>query len=252
MVSAEEKQRFEKICIDMQNATRADFGIGTYSEKTVHRVLKTFLCPDTDYHEVGIGSFVADALVGNTIYEIQSAGLFPLKRKLAYYLEHTEKQIKLVCPILTAKRLIWVDPESGETSPPRKSPVGHGKMRILPELIYIWQYLNFDRISLLIVGLSVDDYKSLNGKGADKKHGATRLERIPRELTLLETISSKEELAAFFLPEKLPEEFGSAEFSRATNLRRRSLSAAIKALLSLEIIEIVGKQGNAIRYRRKL
>ena len=63
MVSAEEKQRFEKICIDMQDATRANFGIGTYSEKTVHRVLKTFLCPDTDYHEVGIGSFVTVFMV---------------------------------------------------------------------------------------------------------------------------------------------------------------------------------------------
>lgn len=252
MASTEEKQKFEKICSEIQNTTRADFGIGTYSEKTIHRVLKTFFCPDTDFHEVGIGSFVADALVGNTLYEIQSAGLFPLKKKLAYYLEHTDKQIKVVCPILTAKRVIWVNPESGEMSAPRKSPVGHGKMRVLPELIYLLDHLNFERVSFLIVGLVADDYKSLDGKGDDKKRGASRIERLPRELTYIETLSSKEDIASFFLPEKLPQEFTAAEFSRLTNLRRRTLSAALKVLLHLQIIEIIGKQKNAFCYRRIL
>ena len=228
MVSTEEKQKFEKICCELQNTARDDFGIGTYSEKTVHRVLKTFFCPDTDFHEVGIGSFVADALVGNTLYEIQSAGLFPLKKKLAYYLEHTDKQINIVCPVLTAKRVIWVDAESGEMSAPRKSPVGHGKMRVLPELIYLLDHLNFDRLSFLIVGLVADDYKLLDGKGANKKHGASRVERLPRELTYIETLSSRKDIACFFLPEKLPREFTASEFSRLTNLRRRVNAAIVR------------------------
>ena len=113
MVNSEEKQKFEKICLAIQNTESGTLGIGTLGEKTLHRVLKTYLCPDSDYHEVGIGPFVADALVENTLYEIQSAGLFPLKKKLAYYLANTDKKVQIVCPILTAKRLIWVDPESG-------------------------------------------------------------------------------------------------------------------------------------------
>ena len=236
----------------MKEAERADFGIGTYSEKTIHRVLKHFFCPDPDFHEVGLGTFVADAVADNTIYEIQSAGLFPLKKKLAYYLEHTDKQIKIVCPVLTAKRVIWVDPEDGSMSAPRKSPVGHGKMRVLPELIYLLEYLNFERVSLLIVGLSADDYKLLDGKGADKKRGASRIERLPRELTYIETLASKEDVAAFFLPEKLPTDFTAADFSRLTNLRRRTLSAALKVLAHLKIIEIVGKQKKAVCYRKIL
>ena len=252
MVSTEEKQKFEKICLETKNTERESFGIGTYSEKTLHRVLKAFLCPDTDFHEVGIGPFVADVLVGNTIYEIQSAGLFPLKKKLAYYLEHTDKRVQIVCPILTAKRLVWVDPASGELSTPRKAPVGHGKMRILPELIYLLELLDFTRVSFLVVGLTVDDYKRLDGKGIDKKHGASRLERLPRELVYLQTLSSKEDIASFFLPAELPEQFTAAEFSRLTNLRRRTLSAALKVLLRLGVIEIVGKQKNAFCYQRIL
>lgn len=252
MVSAEEKLKFEKICLDKKDSSPALFGIGTYSEKTLHRILKHYLCPDTDFHEVGIGSFVADAVVDNTIYEIQSAGLFPLKKKLAYYLANTDKKIQIVCPILTAKRVIWVDPESGALSEPRKSPVGHGKMRVLPELIYLWEHLDFERVSFLIIGLRVDDYKLLNGKGPDKKRGATRLERLPRELTLLKKLHSREDVASFFLPQELPETFTSSEFSRLTNLRRRTLSAALKALLNLNIIQIVGKNKNTILYQRCL
>ena len=252
MASAEEKQKFEKICLESINTKRRNLGIGTYSEKTLHRVLKTFLCPNTDFHEVGIGPFVADALVGNTVYEIQNAGLFPLKKKLAYYLKHTNKQIVIVCPILTAKRLIWVDPASGELSTPRKAPVGHGKMRILPELIYLLDLLDFTRVSFLAVGLTADDYKCLDGKGTNQKHGASRLERLPRELVYLQTISSKQDIASFFLPADLPEQFTSAEFSRLTNLRRRTLSAALKVLLRLEIIEITGKQKNAFCYQKIL
>lgn len=82
MVSTEEKLKFEKICLDIVGQEHALFGIGTYSEKTLHRVLKCYFCPDTDRHEVGIGSFVADAVCDGIIYEIQSAGLFPLKKSL--------------------------------------------------------------------------------------------------------------------------------------------------------------------------
>lgn len=252
MVSEEEKLKFEKICLNIRSAEPALFGIGTYAEKTLHRVLKHYLCEDPDQHEVGIGHYVADALCHDTIYEIQSAGLFPLKKKLAYYLEHTDKKIQIVCPVLTSKRVIWVDKESGELSVPRKSPVGHGKMRVLPELYYLAELLNFERVSFLIVGLTADDYKLLDGKGNDKKRGASRMERIPRELTYLEVLKSKEDIASFFLPTELSGEFGATEFSRLTNLRRRTLSAALKALQKLGILELVGKKKNALVYRRVL
>lgn len=250
MINLEEKKKFESICHTILSNETPSLGIGTYCEKTLHRAIKHYICQDTDYHEVGIGPFVADVLLDNVIYEIQSAGLFPLKKKLAYYLEHTNKSIQIVCPILTAKRVIWVDKDTGTLSPPRKSPVGHGKMRVLPELLYLCDLLDFQRISILIVGLTADDYKLLDGKGADKKRGASRMERIPRELTTLELLSSNADIARFFLPKELPDEFGAAEFSRLTNLRRRTLSAALKALQKLGILEISGNRGKAVLYRR--
>ncbi len=249
MVSEQEKVKFEKICQGVSEKNSEWQGIGTYQEKTLHRVLKSYLCPDTDFHETAVGPYVADIVLNDTIYEIQSAGLFPLKKKLAYYLSNTDKQIQIVCPVLSAKRVIWVDTQSGETSTPRKSPVGHGKMRVLPELFYLLDVLDFNRVSLAIVSITADDYKLLDGKKGDKKRGASRLERLPRELTDLVYIRSAIDLANYFLPENLPTTFTAAEFSRLTHLRRRTLSAALKVLLHFEIINRGDKIGNAIRYQ---
>lgn len=249
MVSEQEKARFEKICQEVSEKNREWQGIGTYCEKILHRVLKSYLCPDTDFHESALGPYVADVVFQNTIYEIQSAGLFPLKKKLAYYLLNTDKKIQLVCPVLSAKRVIWVDVQSGDMSTPRKSPVGHGKMRVLPELIYLLDVLDFRRVSLAIVSITADDYKLLNGKGSDKKRGASRMERLPRELTDMVYIRSVKDIADYFLPKDLPTVFTAAEFSRLTRLRRRTLSAALKVLLHFDIIKQEGKKGNAILYQ---
>ena len=39
---------------------RQRIGIGTLSEKTVHAVLKNYLQPDEDHHEIPIEGYVAD------------------------------------------------------------------------------------------------------------------------------------------------------------------------------------------------
>lgn len=248
MLTAEEKARFSKIC---EEAWAADpsRGIGTLGEKTLHRVLKRFFCDTECVHEVKLGDFVADAVVGGVIYEVQTGGFFPLKRKLLYYKENTDYSVRIVCPVVKKKSLIWVDPESGEMSEPRRTNAGLGKWKYLAEMIYLLPVFDFSRTSLFLVELVVEDYKLLNGYGTDKKRRASRYERLPRELLGLYEITTREEFAELFLPE-LPSSFSSAEFSRKTGLRRRSLSAAIKVLLAMNIIRIAGKEKNKILYEK--
>ncbi len=251
MLSKEEKLKFEKLCHELPKPAPGYMGIGTQSEKTLHRVLKHYVCPDTDCHEVSVGGHIADAVVGDTIYEIQCAGFFPLKKKLASYLENTDKNIVLVCPFVISKTLTWIEPDSGEMSKPRKTSVGYGKMRILPELIYLLEFLDFSRVTLMPVGLSVEDYRLRDGYGKDKKKRATKAERIPSELCSIEKLTSKQATAACFFPQALADSFTAAEFSKATHLRRRALSAALKVLLALDAIEIERKEGKRIFYRKR-
>ncbi len=248
MLSEKEKNDFAVICDDA--GRRREAGIGTLGEKTLHRVLKRFFCPPECVHEVKLCGHVADAILGGTVYEIQTGGLHPLKKKLLSYKENTDHHIRIVLPVLKKKRIVWIDPDSGEMRAPRGTGVGLGKWRVLAEMVYLLPVFDFSRMSLTLAYIAADDYKLLDGYGEDKKKRATRYERIPTALLDICHIDSKEAFVRHFMPADLPAVFTSADFARATRLRRRGLWAGLRVLLELGAIRAVGKEGNAILYEK--
>ena len=102
------KARFDRLCREAAMAARSngEEGIGTLGEKRLHAVIKQYLCADHDLHEVGVRDtgFVADVRIGNDIYEVQTGAFYPMKKKIAHYMEHTEYTVTVVHPI-SAKRL---------------------------------------------------------------------------------------------------------------------------------------------------
>ena len=54
---------FSEACYKMIGALQGQNGIGTLREKTIHSVLKYYYAPDPAYHEIRIGSYVADICV---------------------------------------------------------------------------------------------------------------------------------------------------------------------------------------------
>lgn len=250
MVADEQKTRFLQVCEDVIEQGHAEMGIGTYGEKYMHLILKRFFCEDPDCHEVGIGDFFADAMVDDTIYEIQTGSFYPLKKKLTYYLTREDKRVVIVCPVVVSKRLFWVDPVTGAIDgKPRRVTQGRAHMRVLREIYWLAELLDFHRVTLRLVMLSVDEYKKLDGFGADKKKKASKIERIPRELLDIVDITDVDGVARTFLPEGLPEVFTAAEFSALTGAKRLALSADLKALEVLGIIGREGKRGRAVLYR---
>jgi hypothetical protein len=250
MIDQKEKEKFAAVCESVIAAGHTDMGIGSLGEKYMHRILKTFLCADTDCHEVGQGSFVADVVVEDTIYEIQTGGYYPLKKKLEYYLSEGDKRIIIVTPVIRKSRLIWVDPETGATKPGRLTTRPMAWTGILREIFYLCGQLDFHRVGFWFPVLAVDDYRKLDGYGKDRKIRATKIERIPRELLDMEEASEVADVARLFVPESLPERFFAKDFSALTGARRMGLSACLRALEALDIITRDGKQGNAIVYRR--
>ena len=97
-------------------------GIGTLSEKTVHAVMKNYYTPDTDMHEIPIKKiFVARHLhIGQEIIEIQTRAFNKMRRKLDAFLPLYP--VTIVYPIPHIKWLSWINEETRETSPKRKSP----------------------------------------------------------------------------------------------------------------------------------
>ena len=168
---------FHQACREIINRERASMGIGTLSEKTVHAVLKRFYEPDPEHQEIPVENFVADILRDGEIIEIQTRGFNKLRRKLDTFLKYYP--VTIVYPIIHTKWLYWINEETGELSPKRKSPKIGTFYDAVPELYKIKMYLDNPNLHLCLVLIDADEYRLLNGWSRDRKKGSSRFDRIP-------------------------------------------------------------------------
>lgn len=239
---------FEQAINTVINSPRTESGIGTLGEKTVHAVLKNYLAPDPVYHEKKVGSFYADIVTPQGIIEIQTQNFDRLRKKLPVFLK--ESPVTVVYPIAHTRWLRWVDKESGEVSPGRKSPKTGKASAVLPELYKIKDCLFHENLTLCLVFIDLEEYKFLNGWSKDKKKGAEKSDRIPTRLKNEVIIKGPADYNLLF-PEGLDTSFVAKEFSKAAGIKGIALSAALKVLLQMEVIEQVGKRGRAFLYSIK-
>lgn len=219
-------------------------GIGTLSEKILHAALKNYFADHDGSKEIKVGKYVADVLHGDRIYEIQTCGGAPLKRKVGELL--ASHKVSVVFPIMRKKTLFWVDPKSGEVSTGRKSPKTGKYSDALPEIFYLSEYIGNENFGVILFLYDGREYKRLDGFGNGGKRGAHREERIPERAIEMLTLENASDLAAL-LPNELPEEFSKKEFSRITGLQGRNLWAALKLLCEKGILSSY-KEGRSFCY----
>ena len=158
----EQTQKFEELCEkhSRYEVRGGEFaGIGIYNEKRLHRVLKEFVCEDESCFEVKLGGSVADVFCDGVITEIQTGSFYPLKKKIEGYLLSTEYSVRIVHPIISEKRIVRVDPLTGEVLYSKKSPKKEKVSKILPELIYLSENLGSDRLSIEIYSVKAEEHR---------------------------------------------------------------------------------------------
>jgi hypothetical protein len=242
-----DKILFGQVCDEVIGQRQGMNGIGTLGEKTVHSVLKFYYSPDPLNHEIKVGGFVADICTGNEIIEIQTRNFDKLRRKLQAFLAFAP--VTIVYPIPKIKWIRWVNPQTGEISPPRKSPKNGTPYAIFPELYKIKEHLINPNINLRIVMLNVEEYRFLDGWSQDKKKGSTRSDRIPTELVEEIQITSLEEFH-LLIPDELGEEFTSKDYKKASGLPMNQAQTALNVLHFVGAVERIGKKGKAFLYSR--
>ena len=230
---------------DTKNNTLA--GIGTLNERTLHAYLKAHYQPDRSKQEIKIGRYVADIADGSSITEIQTGSFSSLKAKLAAFLKAYD--VTIVYPVAQIKRIIWVDPETGEAAPPRRSPKAASGMEIFRELIYIKPWLCTPNLKFRIVLLELDEYRFLNGWSRDRKKGSSRKDRVPAAI-LGEIVVDCTEDYANLLPASLPSLFTVAELMKCARISRRHAQCAVNVLMAVGAICRVGKDGRAYLYEK--
>lgn len=220
-------------------------GIGTLSEKTVHAVLKNFYAPDKSMQEIRVGSYVADIYTGEEIIEIQTRSFNALRDKLSSFLPICP--VTVVYPIPRQKWLIWIDEETGECSPRRKSPARGTPFHAFAELYKIKPFLKDANLRFRFVLLDIEEYRLLNGWSADRKKGSGRYDRIPLELAE-EVVIERVEDYMRFVPAELEEAFTSSEFAKAARIRRELAQTTLNILLEVGMVRRVGKKGRSYLY----
>ena len=246
-------------------AAQGETGIGTLREKRLHAALKLYVCPDKSCHEKPIPELapdntfpkadkVADVLTPDGhIYEIQTGGFCPLKRKLALYLAATDYDITVVHPVAFTKYLSWLDPADGTVLSRTRSPK-HGKVTdIAGELYWLSDFIGNPRFSLQLVFLEIEEYRFKDGWSKDGKRGSSRYERFPTALCGTVTLSTPADYAEWFLPPSLGTgAFTAADYAKASGIRGRASYGVLHLLVRLGVLAETDKIGRAQGFVRNI
>lgn len=224
---------FEQACKQAAAGGQAG-GIGVLAEKTVHAALKWWLDDNPAHHEVLLpeGS-IADIFDGERVTEIQTAGFSAFRPKLQRLL--AQYPVTVVHPVVRQKWLTWLSPETGEVTPPRRSPRVGSFVDACRELVYLLPCLGHENLTIQLVLLDVEERRLQDSWGRDGKRGSHRVGREPLCLCDTLTLSDKASYAAL-LPPDLPAPFTAAQFGKRTRLCGRALSGTLKVLLACDVL----------------
>lgn len=222
-------------------------GIGTLGEKTMHRILKSYIEPNEDFHEIKFLGSVADIKNSEGVFEIQTASYEKLIPKLRKMLDNSE--VTVVCPIIESKTVRFINKDTGEISSAKKSPKHESALDALRKLYRIKDFLNHKNLRVRLIYLVAEEYRYLDGWDKTKKKGATRLERIPVAILDDVVVSSTKEYSAFF-PNNLGEYFTAKEFSKAIKRTDRYAYPILRFFSHFGFIEHARTEGRKFIYKK--
>lgn len=220
-------------------------GIGTLSEKLLHRTLKYYYEPDPLNHEIEVGGFFADILNSEGITEIQTGSFFHIDKKLEAFLK--EYQVTLVCPVVRERRLVYIDKSSGEISKPRLSPKKGGIFDVFRELIHIRKRLTEKNLVIAVPIVDALEYRVRRGPKRFRDKGFDREEIVPERL-VSETVFVTRDDWLRLMPEGL-DGFTVKELAKELGLEDRTAQAMCAALTYAGALVRDESQRSYIYYR---
>lgn len=217
-------------------------GIGTLNEKRIHSVLKNYFSNDYD-QEAKIGSFYADIVTENGIFEIQTGNFGKLNKKLEVMLSVCH--VTVVYPYEKRTRVISADDISGELLREGRFRYNNSLTEFFLELYRIKSFLTNPNLTICIAELDVERVNYVSEKtGKRRKRGAfTKTPLALRREIYLEKPADYLSL----LPEGVPEEFTVKELQKYTKATDAKLMLEI--LLYVGAADKIGKKGNAEIYK---
>ena len=157
--------------------------------------------------------------------------------------------VTVVHPVVRRKYLTWIDPDTGEATPARRSPrVGSfadgGK-----QLIYILPLLGHPNLTVRLVLMDAEEQRIADGWGNGGKRGSHRAVLLPISVEDTLDLRCPADYAAL-IPTALPDKFTAQQFGKAAKMQGRHLNGTLKVLLDRGVLKRETKEGNAWVYAR--
>lgn len=239
---------FNEACTRVREGSLPTQSIGVLKEKPLHAILKWWLDENPTHHEIPLPcGKVADIFDGTAVTEVQTGSFSPLRKKLEVLLPH--HPVTVVHPVVRRKYLTWIAPDTGETTPPRKSPrVGSfadgGK-----ELVYLLPLLSHPNLTVRLVLIDAEEQRLADGWGNGGKRGSHRAVLLPLSVEDTLDLRCSADYAAL-IPPALPAAFTAAQFGKAAKMQGRNLNGTLKVLVDRGVLLRARKEGNAWIYER--
>jgi hypothetical protein len=218
-------------------------------ETSLHRELKRRYAGVAARTEVALANYRIDAVSRGRLVEIQHGSLAAIRDKIARLV--AEHRVLVVKPIVRSKLLVkQAGPEGAELSR-RLSPKRGTLLEAFDELVYFTRVFPHPRLAIEVVLVDVEEHRYPG-------HGRRRRWRDNDHVVADQTLVAVGESVrlrraadlAKLLPAPLPAEFHTLALAELCGVRRDAAQRIAYCLREMRAVERVGKQGNALLYRR--
>ena len=221
--------------------------IGELNERSLHRALKERYAVDGSETERVVDGFVTDVVAGGRIIEIQTGSFGPLRNKLTRLLD--AHPVTLVHPIAKDRYIVKAAADPALPATRRRSPKHGSVFDVFPALVGIPSLLAHPNLTLEVVITIEEHVRAPRERRGRWRRDWTRVDRRLVDVVETHTFTSMADLFAM-LDAQLPETFTTNDIAAAMRSTRNSAQQAAYCLREGGVIEICGKKGNALVYRR--
>ncbi len=196
---------------------------------------------------MSIEGYVADVHGDDgVLYEIQTAGFGSLKQKLARLLE--SYKVVLVHPIAETRYIVKLSEDELATKR-RKSPKRGAISHVLDELVSIPTLLNHPNFELEVVLIEEEEFRVHDPTRVRRRNGWRVVERRLVEVKERVRLRSIEDLFGM-VKHPLPDAFTTLDLADAMEEPRWLAQKLAYCLREAGAINLCGKDGNSLKYRR--
>ena len=217
---------------------------------SLHRQLREYYVSDVTRHEVSLEGYRIDAVDDSgRLIEIQCASLAAIRDKVRHLLQ-LQHSVTVVKPLAAARRVTTISASDGSIQRSRRSPSKQTPAHIFLELVHFGVFpspkLQLDLLLTEQEELRLPPTARSSWKKRYHVHDR-RLVNVQQRLTL-ETPRDLWQMLQ--IPTDFPPVFSTAQLAEACAIPRWLAQKAAWCFRQMQFLELAGKQGNSLLYRR--